>query len=192
MKVKGYEVFKCDAGWRTFSFLKLTTDDGIIGWSEFNESFGSVGLSDVIVDLVSTGSTLRANNLVEVEHIMDISSRLVVNQAALKMKRERLQPIVEAYREYRETLRQRDESRALVASGAALIDGIEPVTQAEVGSPSIARPTRTMASPSNSKAASTATAFSSTCRSKAACSKRSWPSGVGLKAWLILAMEPAV
>ncbi|MCU6435099.1 ATP phosphoribosyltransferase [Undibacterium sp. Jales W-56] len=56
-----------------------------------------VGLSDAIVDLVSTGSTLRANNLIEVEHIMDISSRLVVNQAALKMKRERLQPIVEAF-----------------------------------------------------------------------------------------------
>jgi ATP phosphoribosyltransferase len=56
-----------------------------------------VGLSDVIVDLVSTGNTLRANHLMEVEHIMDISSRLVVNQAALKMKRERLQPILEAF-----------------------------------------------------------------------------------------------
>jgi len=56
-----------------------------------------VGLSDAIVDLVSTGSTLRANHLVEVEHIMDISSRLVVNQAALKLKRERLQPIIEAF-----------------------------------------------------------------------------------------------
>jgi len=56
-----------------------------------------VGLSDAIVDVVSTGSTLRANNLVEVEEIMDISSRLVVNQAALKMKRARLQPIIEAF-----------------------------------------------------------------------------------------------
>jgi ATP phosphoribosyltransferase len=56
-----------------------------------------VGLSDAIVDLVSTGSTLKANHLVEVEHIMDISSRLVVNQAALKLKRERLQPIIEAF-----------------------------------------------------------------------------------------------
>jgi ATP phosphoribosyltransferase len=56
-----------------------------------------VGLSDAIVDLVSTGSTLRANNLVEVERIMDISSRLVVNQAALKLKRARLQPIIEAF-----------------------------------------------------------------------------------------------
>ena len=55
-----------------------------------------VGLSDAIVDMVSTGSTLRANNLVEVEHIMEISARLVVNQAALKMKRARLQPILEA------------------------------------------------------------------------------------------------
>jgi ATP phosphoribosyltransferase len=54
-----------------------------------------VGLSDAIVDLVSSGSTLRANNLVEVEHIMDISARLVVNQAALKLKRERLQPLLQ-------------------------------------------------------------------------------------------------
>lgn len=56
-----------------------------------------VGLADAIVDLVSTGSTLRANHLVEVEHIMDISSRMVVNQAALKLKRERLQPILAAF-----------------------------------------------------------------------------------------------
>ena len=56
-----------------------------------------VGLSDAIVDVVSTGSTLRANNLVEVEEIMQISSRLVVNQAALKLKRARLQPILAAF-----------------------------------------------------------------------------------------------
>src|SRR6267154_1975734 len=52
MKVKGYEIFKCDAGWRTFSFLKLVTDDGLIGWSEYNESFGSPGLSAVIEALM--------------------------------------------------------------------------------------------------------------------------------------------
>ena len=56
-----------------------------------------VGLSDAIVDVVSTGNTLRANDLVEVEAIMDISSRLIVNQAALKLKRQRLQPILEAF-----------------------------------------------------------------------------------------------
>jgi len=55
-----------------------------------------VGLSEAIVDLVSTGNTLRANDLVEVEHIADISSRLIVNQAALKLKRELLQPILDA------------------------------------------------------------------------------------------------
>jgi hypothetical protein len=44
------------------------------------------GLADAIVDLVSTGKTLKANHLVEVEQIMDISSRLVVNQASLKLK----------------------------------------------------------------------------------------------------------
>jgi ATP phosphoribosyltransferase len=55
------------------------------------------GLADAIVDLVSTGGTLRANNLVEVERIMDISSRLVVNQAALKLKQGRIRPILDAF-----------------------------------------------------------------------------------------------
>ncbi|MBL8478084.1 MAG: ATP phosphoribosyltransferase [Sterolibacteriaceae bacterium] len=54
------------------------------------------GLAEAIVDLVSSGSTLKANNLLEVEEIMDISARLVVNQASLKMKRERLQPVISA------------------------------------------------------------------------------------------------
>ena len=56
-----------------------------------------IGVADAIVDLVSTGNTLKANHLVEVEEIMQISSRLVVNQAALKLKRDRLQPIIEAF-----------------------------------------------------------------------------------------------
>ena len=55
------------------------------------------GLADAIVDLVSTGSTLKANNLVEVERIMDISSRLVVNQAALKLKQEPIRRIIDAF-----------------------------------------------------------------------------------------------
>ena len=55
------------------------------------------GLADAIVDLVSTGSTLRANQLVEVERIMDISSRLVVNPAALKLKREALRALIDAF-----------------------------------------------------------------------------------------------
>ena len=48
MNVTSYELFHCDAGWRTFSFLKLVTDTGPIGWSEYNESFGSPGLSGTI------------------------------------------------------------------------------------------------------------------------------------------------
>ncbi len=54
------------------------------------------GLADAIVDLVSTGGTLRANGLVEVEEIMRISARLVVNQAALKLKREALRSLIDA------------------------------------------------------------------------------------------------
>jgi L-alanine-DL-glutamate epimerase-like enolase superfamily enzyme len=52
MKVKTFEIFRCDAGWRIFSFLKLTTDGGIVGWSEYNESFGSPGLSSAIETLM--------------------------------------------------------------------------------------------------------------------------------------------
>lgn len=54
------------------------------------------GLVDAIVDLVSTGGTLRANQLVEVEKILDVSARLVVNQAALKLKREPIRALVDA------------------------------------------------------------------------------------------------
>jgi len=56
-----------------------------------------VGLADAIVDLVSTGSTLRANNLVAVEEILAVSARLVVNQAALKLKRGEVQPLIDAF-----------------------------------------------------------------------------------------------
>lgn len=55
------------------------------------------GLADAIVDLVSTGNTLKANHLVEVERIMNISSRLVVNTAALKLKQAAIRPILEAF-----------------------------------------------------------------------------------------------
>ncbi|MFN9571570.1 MAG: ATP phosphoribosyltransferase [Betaproteobacteria bacterium] len=53
------------------------------------------GLADAIVDLVSSGGTLRANRLVEVEEIAPISSRLIVNQAALKTRREELMPLID-------------------------------------------------------------------------------------------------
>ena len=52
------------------------------------------GLADAIVDLVSTGNTLKANKLIEVERIMDISSHLVVNQASLKLKSAAIQPLL--------------------------------------------------------------------------------------------------
>jgi ATP phosphoribosyltransferase len=57
------------------------------------------GLADAIVDLISTGNTLKANDLVEVETIMPISSRLIVNPAALKLKRDLVKPLVDALAE---------------------------------------------------------------------------------------------
>jgi ATP phosphoribosyltransferase len=55
------------------------------------------GLADAIVDLVATGKTLKANDLVAVEEIMPVSARLIVNQAALKTRRAELQPIIDAF-----------------------------------------------------------------------------------------------
>ena len=57
-----------------------------------------VGLSDCIVDLVNTGSTLRANGLREIETIAEISARLVVNKAAMKMKHALIRPWLDRFR----------------------------------------------------------------------------------------------
>jgi ATP phosphoribosyltransferase len=59
----------------------------------------SVGLADAIVDLVSSGNTLKANRLKAVEEIMPISARLIINQAALKLKRTVIQPVLDAFSE---------------------------------------------------------------------------------------------
>ncbi|MBM3377281.1 MAG: ATP phosphoribosyltransferase [Betaproteobacteria bacterium] len=56
-----------------------------------------VGLADVIVDLVSTGSTLKANGLVEIETIAEVSSRLIVNQSALKTRLSEIQPLIQEF-----------------------------------------------------------------------------------------------
>jgi L-alanine-DL-glutamate epimerase-like enolase superfamily enzyme len=52
MRIARIDDLHCDAGWRTWSFLKITTDDGVVGWSEYNESYGSRGLTAVIGKLV--------------------------------------------------------------------------------------------------------------------------------------------
>ena len=69
----------------------------MVKWYGSMELAPLTGLADAIVDLVSTGNTLKANHLVEVERIMDISSRLVVNQASLKMKQAQIRPIIDAF-----------------------------------------------------------------------------------------------
>ena len=58
-----------------------------------------VGLADLIVDLVETGNTLRANGLVPMQHIADISSRLIVNKASWKTKHPSVMGLLEALRE---------------------------------------------------------------------------------------------
>jgi ATP phosphoribosyltransferase len=57
------------------------------------------GLADAVVDLVQTGGTLRANNLEERDVILHSSARLVVNRAAMKLRRDRLRPLIERLRE---------------------------------------------------------------------------------------------
>jgi galactonate dehydratase len=86
MKIERVETFQADAGWRMFSFLKVTTDDGIIGWSEFNESFGSLGLSDVIRGLspVLIGrDPRRYEQITQHLHVITRQSRGGINQQAI-------------------------------------------------------------------------------------------------------------
>jgi galactonate dehydratase len=86
VKITGIEILQADAGWRMFSFLKVTTDDGIVGWSEFNESFGSTGLSDVIRGLSPAliGRDPRMYEQVTQHlHVLTRQSRGGLNQQAL-------------------------------------------------------------------------------------------------------------
>ncbi|WP_434632357.1 ATP phosphoribosyltransferase [Chromobacterium sp. CV08] len=112
MMVAVQEGYDYDAAVRQGARLKIATKYPLIAREHFAKKgvhvdiiklYGSmelaplVGLADAIVDLVSTGGTLRANKLVAVEHIIDISSRLVVNQAALKLKYDAIQPVLDAF-----------------------------------------------------------------------------------------------
>lgn len=67
MKIVKIEDLHCNAGWRDFSFLKITTDEGIIGWSEYNEGYGSAGITAVIRRMAAG---LIGENPREVERIM--------------------------------------------------------------------------------------------------------------------------
>jgi len=66
MKVADLDILRCDAGWRNYHFLKLTTDDGIVGWSEFDEGFGSPGVGAVIERLADR---VKAQNVFDHERI---------------------------------------------------------------------------------------------------------------------------
>ena len=52
-RVSGIQTLSCDAGWRNYHFVKLNTDDGIVGWSEFDEGFGAPGVAAAIQRLSS-------------------------------------------------------------------------------------------------------------------------------------------
>ena len=112
MSVAVREGFDYEAAVRQGSRIRVATKYTTISRQHFADKgvhvdliklYGSMelapltGLADAIVDLVSTGKTLKANQLVEVEPFMEISSRLVVNQAALKLKRDRLRPLIDAF-----------------------------------------------------------------------------------------------
>jgi L-alanine-DL-glutamate epimerase-like enolase superfamily enzyme len=86
MKVARMETLRADAGWRMFSFLKITTDDGLIGWSEFNESFGSAGLAEVIMALspiVIGKDPCRFEHVISTLHVLTRQSRGGINHQAI-------------------------------------------------------------------------------------------------------------
>jgi L-alanine-DL-glutamate epimerase-like enolase superfamily enzyme len=86
MKIQSVETMSCDAGWRVFSFLKITTADGIIGWSEYNESFGSAGLTQVIealAPLVIGMDPRRIELVTRTLHVRTVQSRGGLNRQAI-------------------------------------------------------------------------------------------------------------
>jgi len=86
MKITAIETLRADAGWRMFSFLKITTSAGIIGWSEFNESFGSAGLAAVVEALAEPliGRDPRASEaIVAWLHVLTRQARGGLNQQAI-------------------------------------------------------------------------------------------------------------
>ena len=86
MRITGVETLQADAGWRLFSFLKISTDDGITGWSEYNESFGSAGLSAVIDALAPHligKDPLPYERIVSTLHVFTRQSRGGLNHQAI-------------------------------------------------------------------------------------------------------------
>jgi len=86
MKIEHVEILRADAGWRMFSYLKIATSDGIIGWSEFNESFGSTGLADVINGLAPVligKDPRRFEAITQYLHVLTRQSRGGINQQAI-------------------------------------------------------------------------------------------------------------
>lgn len=86
MKIEHIEPIVADAGWRSFSFLKMATSDGIVGWSEYNEDFGSKGVSDVIralAPLVVGQDPRRSEAIVARLHVATRQSRGGLNQQAI-------------------------------------------------------------------------------------------------------------
>ena len=86
MRIAKIEDLHCNAGWRDFSFLKITTDTGIIGWSEFNESFGSAGLKNVIdalCEMLIGRDPRPTEQIVAQLHVLTRQSRGGLNQQAI-------------------------------------------------------------------------------------------------------------
>ncbi len=86
MKVTKIETLQCDAGWRIFSFLKVMTDEGIVGWSEYNESFGSAGLSGVIAALSAAVIGKDPRNIEYINSVLrtqTVQSRGGINRQAV-------------------------------------------------------------------------------------------------------------
>ncbi len=86
MKIERIETLRADAGWRMFSYLKVSTSDGITGWSEFNESFGSTGLADVINGLAPIligADPRRFEQVTQRLHVITRQSRGGINQQAI-------------------------------------------------------------------------------------------------------------
>ena len=75
MKVAAIETRHCSAGWRNYHFVKLTTDDGIVGWSEFDEHQGAIGITAVVEKLSSAVIGQRVHDVEKIYAMLHARAR---------------------------------------------------------------------------------------------------------------------
>src|ERR1700731_655604 len=78
MRITRIETLKADAGWRNFSFLKLSTDEGLVGWAEYNEGYGAGGVSEIVHKFAPLVTGMDPREVGKISAMLHASTRMAV------------------------------------------------------------------------------------------------------------------